>query len=138
MYTKYKALKKAIIRTPLFPLEWLKTTDKILKSPFFQEGLYLASPLVSNLYKKEESSSNIQNTIHKYAHRATSRCTPYGLFAGNSIAQVDTNTSEIKLMDISTYHQHLSLDIAYVRKLIELLKHDTYIRENINYFTTVH
>lgn len=37
---EYKALKKAVIRTPLFPLTWLKATNKILSSNYFLEGLF--------------------------------------------------------------------------------------------------
>lgn len=135
MHFKYKALRKAIVRTPLFPLEWLKTKDRILNSKYFQEGLYLASPLISHLYKKENPSAKVKNTLYKYAHRAAFRCTPYGLFAGNSIAQINTHKCEIELQDNLLYYQHLSLDFGYVRRLVSLLKFNSYISNNINYFT---
>lgn len=132
---EYKALKKAVIRTPLFPLTWLKATNKILSSNYFLEGLFLSSPLVSNLYEKGKMSAKMKDTLHKYAHRSAFRCTPYGLFAGNSVAYIDANKSRVVLKDISMYNQCLSLDIACMRNLIDLLKHDKYIRNNINYYT---
>lgn len=135
MDNKYKAINKAIVRTPLFPLEWLKHTDRIICSSYFLEGLFLASPLVSQLIAKAKLSTKIKNSIIKYAHRSAFRCTPFGLFAGISVAKVRADKCEVLLEDSTAYNQHMTLDIEFMRRLIELLKQDSYISHNIKYFT---
>ena len=129
----YKVVEKAVIRTPLFPLEWLNAIEKIINSHYFHEGLYLASPLIYQLCKKKELSQKVKLTIRKYAHRSAFRCTPFGLYAGNSVAQIGIN-NKVSLSAISSNVQYISLNIECLRRLIELLHRNTYIRNRIIYF----
>ncbi|CAM3866488.1 MULTISPECIES: lantibiotic dehydratase [Flavobacterium] len=79
-----KYLSKFIFRTPLYP--FLKsTTDKL-----FSEAIYITSPSLRREYEKYkegkiESQKEIKKlniAYYKYLSRASSRCTPFGLFAG--------------------------------------------------------
>ncbi len=75
-----------ILRSPLLPFNATES------SPAFEEALYLASPDFYKEYKKyldgkitlPKEKRKIEQSLYKYSSRASSRCTPYGLFAGVS------------------------------------------------------
>lgn len=109
----YQFFEEFAVRTPLFSyktfIQHLSKEDisdselkKIYSHVFFQEAVYLASP---DLYKelrkwlngeKEDSKKDhnkLKNTLLKYFSRISSRCTPFGLFAGVGLGKFNIDTS---------------------------------------------
>ncbi|WP_299135639.1 lantibiotic dehydratase [uncultured Tenacibaculum sp.] len=84
-----KFLPKFIFRSPLYPVnkDYKKDDD------LFSEGLYLSTPILYNEYRKcllkqsedTKEHKKINISLYKYQSRASSRCTPFGLFAGIGI-----------------------------------------------------
>lgn len=129
---KYNHFSKYILRSPLLPTSFffnLTKDDKISIAKFkeacensvVKEALYLASP---NLYrsfekwlkgtlKTPEAEEKMFYTILKYLSRMSSRCTPFGLFAGTSVGEIGNETSVIR-SPISKTKRSTRLDMNYV------------------------
>ncbi|MFH6936914.1 lantibiotic dehydratase family protein [Flavobacterium sp. FlaQc-30] len=100
-----------VIRTPLFPLSFyldlledysLKKLIRTYNIPLIKEAINLASPeLIRELDKwintdfTNNKKSTLEYTLLKYIARISSRCTPFGLFAGCSVGKIDTGTNII-------------------------------------------
>lgn len=100
-----------VVRTPLFPTSFYTdllenyTREKaisIYKKPLIKEAIYLASPeLIQELDKWalnytvlfDEKKSTLEFALLKYIARMSSRCTPFGLFAGCSVGKIGLQTS---------------------------------------------
>lgn len=104
--TLFKDYGKIVIRTPLYSYLSLfgrnsetKNLDEIVRhyidDPVFMEALYWSSPqLYQAVIKYREGSTKdskenkLMQTLKKYLIRACTRCTPYGVYAGSSIANI--------------------------------------------------
>lgn len=133
MKTTFTSFHNFVFRTPLFPINFL-SEDKTL-TPEFREALYLASPelyegCVSNDPKKQ---NKFKQSILKYYHRATTRCTPFGLFAGCSTGEV-TNNTKIELCDTAKSQRRTRLDMQYLCALIQKIEHDPIVQEQLIYY----
>ena len=105
------AFKNYVLRTPSFPISNYKNLvnnysfDKLVqlyKNDFLKEAVTIASPDVIEAierYKKDpslfstEKLEALEITLLKYVARITSRCTPFGLFAGCSVGKIDNQTN---------------------------------------------
>lgn len=91
-----KYLSKFIFRTPLYP--FLKSTTDAL----FSEAIYITSPSLRREYEKylegkitsQKEIKKLEIAYYKYLSRASSRCTPFGLFAGLGTGEF-ANVNEI-------------------------------------------
>src|SRR6476620_2729326 len=92
----------AIVRTPLFPLN--SGYDEAL----FSEAIYLASPNLHKEYIKQKTNNTLSEkertklniTLYKYTARASSRPTPFGLFAGLNVSQYGDKNEVVLHSDI--------------------------------------
>lgn len=148
----YDLLPNFILRTPIYSLTKYNTftsrksiTDEQVKNlcndPIFIEAIYLASPALHSEVKKwvNNEISNIEKveklklSIIKYFSRMTSRCTPYGLFAGCSLG-VFADETNIILEQAQGHNRHTRLDMNYLVSLSQSLAKDDIIKNKINYF----
>lgn len=124
-----------ILRTPLFPipfyLDLLKNYNyekaiSIYKNTLVKEALNLASPeLVNELNKLEnfkadssKKKSALEFTLLKYIARMSSRCTPFGLFAGCSVGKIDAESNII--LDLPEKHKrYTQLDMQFWVALLQ-------------------
>lgn len=104
-----KDFGKVIIRTPLYSFQRLFGPDgktlglddvvlTLLEDPVFIESIYWSSP---QLYRtvldfkagkvNPPKKDKLLNTLKKYAIRASTRCTPYGIHAGCTVADIDSD-----------------------------------------------
>ncbi|WP_337965394.1 lantibiotic dehydratase family protein [uncultured Flavobacterium sp.] len=110
---KITSFSSYVLRTPLLPLPlYLSTIEnyseekvkELYQNSLIKEAMNLASPdLKKELDKWEKKDSNLSDekakkleiTFIKYLARMSSRCTPFGLFAGCSIGEIVAETNII-------------------------------------------
>lgn len=132
--TQYVSYPKYVLRTPLFPLQFLQNRTG-LQEPAFDEALYLASPeLQAGLQSTDpKKKAKYAQSILKYYSRACTRCTPFGLFAGCGIGNIgDENQAEID--EISGHSRTTRLDMQYLCSLIQKLESDPELRFRLRYY----
>lgn len=93
------------MRIPAYPFSIL--TESILNKVndiFFQQAIYIASPTLFTEFQKIKEftpSSSIVYSLNRYFTRMTTRCTPFGLFAGCAPVKISNNTSLLVKDEIS-------------------------------------
>lgn len=124
MTPKINYFPEYILRTSLLPLPFYLnllqdySKDKVLemyKLPLIREAIYLASSDLDNELNKWKTESNslsaekskaLELSLVKYLTRMSSRCTPFGLFAGCSVGKIDFQTKVI--LDITPKHKRFT------------------------------
>ncbi|KAA2218522.1 lantibiotic dehydratase family protein [Maribacter flavus] len=154
MYTienPYKPFPNFVLRTPIFDFNIYRelTKDDILTTGKLKEiynnilikdACFLASPtlyfelekwLGGSLEPKKERK--IQYSFLKYLTRMTTRCTPFGLFAGCSLGEIsDSTIIENNLPHLNI--RHTRLDMNYLVSLSQDLSDKNKIRWELLYF----
>jgi len=115
-----KFLEKIVVRSPLAP------QNGDIPEELFMEALYIASPVVYYEYLKYKNNEitdpkqiqKLRYSIQKYLSRASTRCTPYGLFAGINLSnwgssnKITTSADSLKALS-----RHTRLDYNVVSQL---------------------
>ncbi|MEA5258866.1 lantibiotic dehydratase [Arcicella aquatica] len=142
MSNTYQFLKKLIVRTPSLPFID-DVSEAFLKDlfnlPTFSEALYLASPVLYHealLWKDDNISDpkkaqKIAYSISKYYSRMSSRCTPFGLFAGCTVVEWDEETN---LQLASEKQRSTRLDMHYAGALAQSLSEIPLIKKHLKYY----
>lgn len=122
-----------VFRTPLFPLD--APAEDTTLSPEFREALYLASPELYEgcVSKDRKKQTKFERSVLKYRHRAMTRCTPFGLFAGCSTGKIADKTS-IELPAMAANTRRTRLDMQYLCALIQEIERDPDVREQLVYY----
>lgn len=123
----YKSFNNLIIRIPTYPFSTLaegvlaKIHDRL-----FQQAIYIASPtLFTELRKAVEErcnftvNSSIGHSLNRYFTRMSTRCTPFGLFAGCATAKIADATSLLVDGEISMTNR---LDMSFLCLLSQLVQ----------------
>lgn len=148
----YKPFTNFVLRAPLFSISIYKEltsgrliTDKTFKTLFgnalIKEAVFLASPnLYSELEKwfKDEiddkkKAEKLKHSFLKYISRMSSRCTPFGLFAGCAIGELGDD-SKIRLEVAKRYERHTRLDMNYLVALAQDLSNEKGIKEQLLFY----
>jgi len=133
---KIKYFPQFVLRTPLLSLSnyfellegySLEKAFNLYNTPIIKEAINLASPeLLNGLDKWVSGNSTLSNdkkkafelTFLKYMARISSRCTPFGLFAGCSVGDLDSETNII--LDSQNNHQRFTqFDMHYWVSLLQ-------------------
>lgn len=143
----YKEFDKFIFRTPA--ISFVDTKDiitdgeKLLKffisSSYIQEAIYLASPILfeelqklqKRIIKNEIEVEKILFSLNRYIRRMSTRCTPFGLFAGCGIGEIGDETN-ITLQE--TICRTTRLDMYYLCKLYDSLIRKKELKDKIKYY----
>lgn len=115
-----------LLRTPL--LNWDTSTEQNPQISIPEEAIFLAS---SELYEQMQkaklqqpetlkSTQALTLTLEKYRRRMSYRCTPFGLFAGVSMARFGPST-QVNLVEQSSYRKHTRLSMDYVCGLAQAI-----------------
>ena len=117
-----------------------QSIKKLFSQPELQEAIYLAS---QNLYdelnkwlNKEYFDAKRQEkliiSLYKYFIRMSTRCTPYGLFAGCEVGSMKDQATAINLE--SHYYKHARLDMNVLAEIIDTLLADPIVRAQVKYY----
>ncbi len=142
-----------LLRAPLLPVDFLTRflqlpyaalADEIKQTftdPYLAEAIYIASPELSNELRKwqqgqltgEKDINKLVLSLFRYILRMSTRCTPYGLFAGCATGAFDISTS-INLEDVTAHRKYCRLDMNYVAELAEKIAVIPAIQEQLRYY----
>jgi len=143
---------RIVLRTPTFPINFfLELTDEqsipveTLKSewkkPLIREAIFISSKNLYNsllLWEKGEITNNkkkkrLEQTLIKYLLRMSTRCTPFGLFAGFSNISFSDET-KIVFNSNNKHERQVLLDFGYLAKLSKELLKSSIRNKNIHWF----
>ncbi len=148
---QYTHFPKYVLRSPLlslnFFLELTKDTiltqdalKKICQEAHIKEALFLASPSLYEAFEKwldgqasPSDSERMTYSILKYLSRMSSRCTPFGLFAGTAVGVFGENT-EIVIKKSTANRRHTRLDMNYLVALSQDIVKDETIRKQLRFY----
>lgn len=137
---RYKYFDRAVIRTPLFPLEALREPESYRGSNEFEEAIKIASPELfrakeaASKEKTKDKTEKTEISLHKYFTRSSTRCTPFGLFAGCSTVPIDEGETRIALPGIDKYRRSTRLDMQYICALIKNIENNPEIRPLLRFY----
>ncbi|MBF0574773.1 lantibiotic dehydratase family protein [Dysgonomonas sp. GY617] len=144
----YSPFPQFIFRSPFLPFNHLEPIlhdhdlfCQKLSDPKIQEAIYIASPVLSKELQKllkgeikaENERSKLIFSLERYISRMSTRCTPFGLFAGCSLGKiVDNEETNVELGD--TLNRKTRLDMYYLCALYDALSEMPGIRDKIKYY----
>jgi hypothetical protein len=139
--SRYGHFDRAIIRTPLFPLGALQKPEDFVSSKEFDEAILVASPelyrakhAASKSSKDKDKAEKTTNSLYKYFSRSSTRCTPFGLFAGCSVVPIHDGDTNIELSTTSQYLRVTRLDMQYLCALIRDIENRPGIRPLLRFY----
>jgi thiopeptide-type bacteriocin biosynthesis protein len=109
-----------------------------LERPEIAEALFLASPslfdALAGWHANPDSrkGKRAENAMVRYLQRMASRPTPFGLFSGCSLGELDSPT-RLRLAPRAGYQRHTRLDMDYLFALCEDLGRDESLRRELLY-----
>jgi len=148
----YKLFSNYVLRAPLYPisdlfsfLDEIKDDDSVFKKKFSEslilEAIYVASPSLYIILKKwldgeledVKKIEKLKTSLLKYLTRMSSRCTPFGLYAGYSIGSfADENNI---LVSYNTEHRkYTKLDMFYLVSLTNNLIKNEKIKNSVRFY----
>ncbi|MGH1518889.1 lantibiotic dehydratase family protein [Chryseobacterium sp. JK1] len=146
----YKILNQYVLRTPSKPINMItdllkekSISDESLKilskDALFKEALFLASPLLHGMLVSwlegtlnKEKEEKFKRSLLKYISRMSSRCTPFGLFAGYSLGQL-CEKNEVEISKEDQYQRYTRLDMQYLLSLSQSISYDKKMRNHLTY-----
>jgi hypothetical protein len=148
----YENFPSFVLRSPLFPYEFIENIigkpeiteqelTELYRMPQIREAIWLASPnlfskmerwLANDLTDKKEVEK-LHYALLRYIIRMSSRCTPFGLFAGFTLGSW-TDEGKIELPAQKDYTRHTRLDMNYLCALAQDLAKHPQIKGKIKYF----
>jgi thiopeptide-type bacteriocin biosynthesis protein len=132
----FKDYGKVIVRTSLYSYQRLfdqqsstldldKVVLAMLEDPVFVEGLYWSSPQLHETVLEFKNGNldtfrqhKLMHTLKKYAIRASTRSTPYGIYAGCSLVDMD---SRAELAD-KTSKRKVRIDMGLLQQIIKKIE----------------
>ena len=134
---KITFLPNLIHRSPLNP------TSKIVDATAFNEALYLSTPTFHQEYQKHlgkpltdtKELKKLNISLYKYQTRASTRCTPFGLFAGLGISEWNTQShiglnSNLKI----SLNRKTRLDMNVLCALAQELAKQDFIKSYLKFY----
>ncbi|WP_158538545.1 lantibiotic dehydratase [Chitinophaga skermanii] len=138
-----------MLRSPLFPVNKYKAvldTDihtLLAQHPHFVYALYIASKdLVAEIDRwkvmpgefNEKKIDKLRKSLYKYWVRASTRSTPYGVFAGCTTGTIGEQTS-FQLAPIAASRQHVRIDMDYYTKICHHIQSIPAVNTQLQYFS---
>lgn len=139
----FQFFDKFVVRTPYLSFKEFKDCfseentnvkfENQLENRTFREAIYLASPSLHN-----EINDNINKkpkySLIKYYNRASTRCTPFGLFAGVGYGNFDKENDFPLSFSEHQKFRDTKLDMHFLVSLSKFFNSLPHIKNNILYF----
>ncbi len=148
----YKNFPRYVLRAPLFSFSFYKELTKndrideealrkVCADKIIKEAIFLASPALYTEFEKwlkdeikdRDKADRMMYSVLKYLSRMSSRCTPFGLFAGTSVGEF-TDQTNIQLQDRSKNNRHTRLDMNYLVALSQDIVKNQSIRDQLLFY----
>lgn len=132
----YKSFSQFVIRTPLLSINYLKIlmeedfiSEEKLQQLFLtsqiNKSIYLASPSLhleltrwcNKEVHKTKDRNKLAESFFKYLVRATSKCSPFGMFAGCSLGKINKKTSLVR--NDENFKIHSRFNVTFLKKCME-------------------
>jgi thiopeptide-type bacteriocin biosynthesis protein len=139
----------AMVRIPLLPVErYLQALSdpdglashllEILRDPVFLEALWLASPSLAREAERWRDGERSPSTplllgLLRYLIRATTRPTPFGLFAGVAFVPIGEQT-QLRLGKLSNHQKRARLDYGQALTFVQALERDPVLRPKLKVY----
>lgn len=145
---EYNIFDEIVVRAPFYPFNYfinLTKNDSItdaeyfdfFKVPIVAESIYIASP---DLYKKisdwtlgkkieKKELEKLKISFLKYVSRICTRATPFGLFAGCTVYDINQDSNK----DASST-RHTKLDMHLLGQLIEKIESQEHIKNKLAFY----
>ncbi|MCL2097441.1 MAG: lantibiotic dehydratase family protein [Bacteroidales bacterium] len=115
--------------------------QEFLQNKSLQEAIFFGTPILYDEIQKFIAGSltvlkevnRLKLSILRYYARMSTRCTPFGLFAGFSLGNFD-NATKIILSDANNYSRYTRLDMNYLCNLAQDIDKLPEVRTYLNYF----
>ena len=139
---KYNVFSRFIYRISAHELNKLNLIDSQFysNSALFKEGVFLASPdLYNEMGKwnngelKSDEAFLMELSLLKYYLRMSTRCTPFGLFAGCGIGTIEEEC-KIIVSPIDKQISNTRLDMNYLCSLIKEILSKSEVRKQLKYY----
>jgi class I lanthipeptide synthase len=143
----YKIIDNYYLRTPLLPIKFYEdflntpSFERLLENKIFIEALYLASPTLykqviswkEQKLKDPKKIKHLECTILKYVSRISTRCTPFGLFAGCVVGKFDTKTN-IQLNKIELFDRFTKFDMSFLTSFKDFILNTEIVRNELLFY----
>lgn len=149
---KHSNFTNYILRTPFLPIDSVRRLVKdndisekalhdICNDMNVMEALYLASPVfykevqkwLSGEIHNSKECDKIKQGLLRYFSRMCTRCTPFGMFAGISIGNVDEQT-KIYMSGKEENILHVRLDMNYVCALAKDISEIPIVKKHLLFY----
>ncbi len=150
--TPYQPFDTFVFRTPHIPFgEFIRNLERLdagesywpefLQDKRLQEAIFLGTPVLYDEIQKflngtltaAKDVSRLKMSVMRYYTRMSTRCTPFGLFAGFSLGKAGTQT-DIRLVDPASYSRYTRLDMNYLCNLAQDIGKQETIRKHLRYY----
>lgn len=140
---QYSFHDKLVLRTPLNPIKTsysVADLKNIFSSPKGNESLFLASPDLHKQFEKwisndsldVEKEKSLLISLHKYASRMHTRCTPFGLFASCGVLEWNESTSIAK--DDNEFYRSTRLDMHFSCQLAKKIENLDFVKKHLLFY----
>jgi hypothetical protein len=148
----YSYFQQFCVRIPLFSVDFFyqmtqeeEVSDSFLlkqtKNPIVKEAIFLASPYFYSQVTKwsrgevldEKKISRIKNSLIKYLTRMSTRCTPFGLFAGCTIGHFKEQ-ARLELDGLDNYSRRTRYDMHFLASFSDYISKNKNIQRQIRFF----
>lgn len=112
--------------------------ERALSPTAVRDALRVASPGLEDAMNADAGNrsarkrARLDRSLIQYFARMSDRCTPFGLFAGVSVGEVDGET-RLRLADLSGCRRRSALDLGELASLADSLRRDTEVRRSARY-----
>jgi hypothetical protein len=151
MQYKVRPFSQYVLRTPLFPVSlYLNLLDnyssenvlQLFTNPFIREPIRIASPELlaaldnwkANPHSLSDKKRNaLAFSLLKYIARMSTRCTPFGLFAGCTVGNLDSETN-ILLVSTKKFTRHTQFDMQFWVAILQEFASRENVKPHLRYY----
>jgi len=136
----YSSFQSFFVRTPHLTFGSLKEPfETKIRNLQVQEAIFIASPvlyaelqkLLEGTITNADEKQRIESSLYRYINRMSTRCTPFGLFAGCSMGSISGEKTKVVLGGIN---RKTRLDMYFLCTLSQELSKLIEIKEKLKYY----